>query len=445
MSPESLSIAVRPPAGSAAVFWRRVKPVVIGLGLAVLIAQWVRVGTDEVGDFRLHWEFGRRLATGEWPYGKNGLDLPYLPFWALAHVPLTVLPVRTAQVVLVPLFALALVGLGRTLRTLTAAHWPLDGEETFWTFVLAVLLASRFLVRDILECGVNLALVALAWAAVALWSRRREWAGGACLGLAIALKLTPALFLAWFAWKRQWRMVGVTLAITAGLMLSPTLVMGWGDFARMHRVWYEAATAGLSNADPSRGVLGEEPLQNMALRPALARLLITLPPGHSARVDHPWDVELLDLPPRAADRVIKAVLLALLAAVFWRFRAAVRRRDDPALLWECAAVSVLILLYSPLTWGQHCVGVLPAMYLLVRSWKAGQPPSSLTRAALAVYCLVVLVLNREVVGRVGVYLIDSYHLPTWCLVGVLAATLLGHGRSQSMKRADTKRFWSAAA
>ena len=105
-------------------------------------------------------------------------------------------------------------------------------------------------------------------------------------------------------------------------------------------------------------------------------------------------------------------------------------RDDPALLWECAAVSVLILLYSPLTWGQHCVGVLPAMYLLVRSWKAGEPPPKFTRAALAVYGLVVLVLNREVVGRTGVYLIDSYHLPTWCLVGVLAAIMLGHGRTE---------------
>ena len=38
----------------AAARW---KTVVITLGLIAFAVQWVRVGSKEVGDFKLHWEF----------------------------------------------------------------------------------------------------------------------------------------------------------------------------------------------------------------------------------------------------------------------------------------------------------------------------------------------------------------------------------------------------
>ena len=53
----------------------------------------------------------------------------------------------------------------------------------------------------------------------------------------------------------------------------------------------------------------------------------------------------------------------LLAYIAWRFRRPASERHDDTILWEGAVVSLLILLYSPLTWRQHCVAVLPAFYL----------------------------------------------------------------------------------
>ena len=407
---------------------RRWKTVVITLGLIAFAVQWVRVGSKEVGDFKLHWEFGRRLVAGEYLYGEFGTDLPYLPFWALAHAPLTILPTRAAQVVLVPLFLLAFWGLTRTLGQLSNRHWPIDKDRAFWLMALATLMASRFLIRDVLECGVNLLLVTLAWLSFYLWTKKRDVLGGSCLGLAVALKMTPALFIVWFAWKRQWKIVASSLTVTAALMLSPMLIMGWDSFSLVHQVWFQNASRGLANTDPSQGVLGEEPLQNMALRPALGRYLMTLPPGHDARIDHPAYVDFLSLPPGQAAWVIKLTLLALAGGVFWQFRRSASDRNDPRLLWEAAAISVMILLYSPLTWGQHCVGVLPILYLLLRGQLANRSLPKVSGILVAAYVFTVLVLNRTVIGKTGTYLLDSYHLPTYCLLGLLVTALIGHAR-----------------
>ena len=53
------------------------------------------------------------------------------------------------------------------------------------------------------------------------------------------------------------------------------------------------------------------------------------------------------------------------------------------MVWEGAVISLLILLYSPVTWKQHCVGVLPALYLVCRAALAGVPRASTSGTAQA--------------------------------------------------------------
>src|SRR5690606_13173123 len=120
------------------------------------LAQMARVLAEPQGDFHLHWQFARNLVAGEYPYDDNGLDLPYLPFWAVAHAPLTFLPMHTAQICLLPLFGIAGYGLFRILARISERAWPINERLAVWGTILTILLASRFLVRDILECGINL-------------------------------------------------------------------------------------------------------------------------------------------------------------------------------------------------------------------------------------------------------------------------------------------------
>ena len=422
-------------ASLAAWFWRHertLRLLAIGLAAAVFVAQWVRaVAMLEDGDFFLHWKFANRFVAQQLMYA-DGLHTPYPPFWGMAWSPIAAFSLAAAKALAYPLSLASLALLAFVLHRLTRRQLPLDRAKAFWVGAAALALASRFVVRELPECGPNLLLLALAWLAVWLWIERREALAGTCLGLAIAMKCTPALFLAYFAWKRQWRMAGYTTAAAAAFTLAPALWQGPAAYRQHMEIWLTQLQRGAAQNDPSRGVLGEEELKNLSLRPAAARFLMRLPPHHLSRVDHPAYLEFLDLSPAAADRVAKLLLVSLAGLAAWIFRRPVEARDDLTIVWECAMVSTLILLLSPITWAQHCVALLPAFYLMVRTGLVrGQAPRWI-EAVVAFYVVVNLLLNRGLLGRDLSMLLASYHLQTLSFLGILAVLAAFRSRESAL-------------
>src|SRR5437660_1035095 len=57
---------------------------------------------------------------------------------------------------------------------------------------------------------------------------RQAW-GGILLGAAITIKVTPALLVGYFLWKRDWKLCAVALGTAAALGLA-TLAVGWGGY-----------------------------------------------------------------------------------------------------------------------------------------------------------------------------------------------------------------------
>ena len=63
---------------------------------------------------------------------------------------------------------------------------PLAREPLFWSTVQAVALSSRFVIRELPECGPNLLMVGLAWGGLpsggngAMASRERAWGWRSC-------------------------------------------------------------------------------------------------------------------------------------------------------------------------------------------------------------------------------------------------------------------------
>ncbi len=411
---------------------------VIALSIVVFMVQWVRAASKlDDGDFFLHWKFASRFVAQELLYA-DGLHVPYPPFWAMAWSPIAAFSLAAAKIVVYPLSLIALSALLYVLDRLTRRELPLDRPRRFWATTLALALIVRFLVRELPECGPNLLILALAWLAVYLWTRHRDALGGVCLGLAIAMKCTPGLFLLYFAWKRQWKMAASTIAAAGLFTLAPALWQGPASYAQHVQIWLTHVRLSASQSDPTRGVLGEEELKNLSLRPAVARYLMRLPEQHLSRVDHPAYVEFLDLAPATADRIVKLTLLGLVAAAAWIFRGRTERRDDLAIVWECSAVSVLILLLSPITWAQHCVALLPAFYLMSRTALAQGKLPVWMNAIVAIYAVVNVLLNRGLIGKELTMLLASYHLPTISFLAVLVVIV-------ACRRRTIERHESAAA
>ena len=159
--------------------------------LIVLASAFRAISKSWDGDFKRHWEFGRRFLAGEFLY-TGGHDLPYPPFWGTAHAPAALFAMPIAKALLFPIGIAALALLLGTLRRLAAPAFSLDRTRAFWLPALAMVLAGRYVIRDLAELGVNTALVALSWLAIYLWTQRRDLLAGTSLGMAIALKCTPS-------------------------------------------------------------------------------------------------------------------------------------------------------------------------------------------------------------------------------------------------------------
>src|SRR5437868_13323605 len=268
--------------------------ILIGIGL--LLFSFGRIMIRPIGDFHYHWQLGNDLLNGRSLYlgpggGPPEYPNPYPPFWAMAYAPLTVVSAHLAQIlVFLPLYLGSLGLLLWTLHRLTQPHLPLDRTREFWATALAMLLAIQFLARDMAECGVNIALVALAWFGIYGWTRHRDWLGGASLGLAIALKMTAALFVPYVLWKRQWKIAGAATLFAILFSLVPMLVRGPTLFATDLRQWV-TVVRGIGSENPSMHVLGQESTRNFALRPVVTRLIVNAS-GH--KVD-PYGTNLLAL------------------------------------------------------------------------------------------------------------------------------------------------------
>jgi alpha-1,2-mannosyltransferase len=414
------------------------KRAVLGLGFALVAGVFILIIRKPRGDFDLHYGLGMRLVAGQDIYGP-GFDRVYPPFWAFVHAPFTFFNYHADEIALFPLGVAGMVALVLLLNRLAERPWPMSPDMAFWSGTLAVLLAAPFLQRDLFELGVNTLLVLLTWFGIYLWTRGRDVLGGIPIGIAAALKCTPLAFVAYFFWKRQWKIAISGTVATIFFTCLPATVMGIQKYAHAEAYWFKDVWQGVSDPNPSRTVLGPDRVGNLSLRTALARYLVSLPYGNPGRPETPVDSLIPDEPPEplyydvftlqapTAGKIVKLILLLIAGTTAWLFRHRVSDHGDPRILWECAAISVAILLYSPLTWGQHCPGVLPAFYFMFRAFFAGKKPPRFVPAVLWAFFIIIVVLERGILGRRWAGLLDAYHLRNFCLLGLFWATVRCRG------------------
>ncbi|QHA09448.1 DUF2029 domain-containing protein [Streptomyces broussonetiae] len=321
---------------------------------------------------------GGRIYDYRVPGTSYGFTYP--PFAALTMLPLAPLGRNTAIVLslLVNLAALAVV-----LRILAGPGWRRHGWYR-WSLVLCLLALFEPL-RDTFSFGqVNLVLLALVLGDSWLLSTGRGRWAGAGIGLAAAVKLTPALFIGLLLLAGRRRAAGIATAVAA----VATALAAWADPRASRFYWTEALW------DTSR-VGRLDYVSNQSLQGVLARL------GETGR-------------PMWA-----AVVLLTLCVWAWRARGAVKSGDWTAAFALTGATACLV---SPITWVHHLVWLLPSFVVLVR---AGRP--RLAGALYAVLCTSVVWLWYDGSFGIGGFLGSNTY--TWITLGLLLGLPTGQPRA----------------
>jgi alpha-1,2-mannosyltransferase len=365
------------------------------------------------GDFDVSMEFGRRFLAGTHLY-RGGLHFPYLPAAAMFFSMFSAIPKPLAFLLF---YSIAVAGLWLTLRMLAAmvCGAAADLRDRTWLIAtLTLLLAAHYIIRDLDDGGPNLILLALATAGMYYaWAGCEVGAGG-CLGAAAALKTTAAIFIPFLLWKRRWRLAAWTTAAAGLWMALPMVRMGVPNWWLHQREWAASAAgfAAGANAAAAR-YFGAGNTSNQALRPAVVYLL--------ARAGL--------VPTRAA--IAGALAAALLLAAFCLFTAPpYGPRLEGRWLREASGLLIMSVLLSPVTWIQHLVLAIPALYLIVADYVACREFGIFSRAALSLYVIFALVLNRGLLGKARYDNLLGWHVQTWCMI-LLLGVLLAHRNGEA--------------
>jgi hypothetical protein len=178
-----------------------------------------------------------------------------------------------------------------------------------------------------------------------LLHRGRPFAAGLALGLIVPFKFYPALFVLYFAWRRQWRAVAGALVSSLAILLVSLLTVGWeGNLAYFQVVASELRGGGIPafNNQSISGFL----LHAFSRGDVFAWL----------------DVEV----PLWLTGLRLGLILLLAGVVVW----AMRRRPPAgagagdALDLDLALVTFIMLLASPITWYHYYLWLLLPLVVL---------------------------------------------------------------------------------
>jgi len=384
------------------------------------------------GDFNVHRDFGMRFLDGSWLY-RGGHCFNYMPISAMYYSPLAMVPPALASLGRTALAMVCLVYVMHTLGTMIRGRARPGPWPGLVVAASAVLLTGQYVLRDFDDGGPHLIYLAMILGAMQAVRKGREGWASVGFGLAIALKMTPGLFLPFFVWKRRWRLAAYSTVATLAWIALPAIWMGPSSWWRHQDQWNRLAFQVFAGKMDHARELNEVRVQNQALKPAVARLLVKYPPGHPLKVDHPLDFALLNFDEKLAGRLATLASLALLGGVAWWSRRPWSGRDDSAFPLEMAAVLVLIPLLSPVTWLQHLSFLLPAAYLLMAERLAFRGWSRPVSAMLLIYAVVTVICNRGFIGREAGLLLMSWHAHTWAILGLLGLLMATRPTTRSAR------------
>jgi alpha-1,2-mannosyltransferase len=281
------------------------------------------------------WLQGRPLyADGAMFHTQLGIDLPftYPPLAAIAFAPLALVSLQTAGVAInVVTCLLLLVSMWIVLTRLEVAQsWRVSEPPWLrrgWLAAGAVALGMKYLepIQANFSFGqINVVLMTLVIADCL--PRRTPWPRGILVGLAIALKLTPAVFLLYFVLRRDGRAVLVAMASFAAAT-ALGFALAWKDSC-------EYWTVTVHHTDR----IGDATLNtNQNAAGALARAGL----GEGTHF-----------------LVWTAACFAVLGLTVWAARR-VLAAGEPALALVCVALFGLVV--SPVSWSHHWVWGLAAI------------------------------------------------------------------------------------
>jgi hypothetical protein len=194
-------------------------------------------------------------------------------------------------------------------------------------------------------------------------SRNRCWSGGILLGLAVWVKLLPALGIAYLLLKRKWLPAAVAVACVVAVDLGLTLIaFGPRTAWDTHVKWFDDAAVGTVDRQLTAvRRIDEDRLTNQSVAVTLRRLLTGLGIKPSSPLPQ---VAVADLSPAQLETTYLVMMGLLTLAVCVICQRPGRELSPSQWANEIALISLATLWFSPVVWSYHPTAAVPAVAII---------------------------------------------------------------------------------
>jgi hypothetical protein len=363
------------------------------------------------------------LAAGINVYERHNYPNP--PIMGLLLAPLAQLPPMTGSLAWFFLKAgMAVLAIHWVFRLVESSDRPFPA----WAQFLAVLLGLRPLVGDLTHGNVNVFIFFLVVAALTAFRHRRQQGAGVLLALAIACKVTPALFLPYFFWKRAWKVLaGCAIGLGLFVVVVPGLYLGLGRNATLHVSWAQHMV--LPFVVEGKAITEH---QNQSL-PGVVYRLTTRAASFSEYQDQgyvPTEYHnLVTLPDQVASWLVRIGMGLFVGVLMWSCRTPGDSRERWRLAGEYCLVFLGMLLLSERTWKHHYVPLilpLAALLYFVSVRRAGRGRRRFVVGAMTVAMVLMALTGTGIPGfpeRFG-KVAEVYGAYLWANLLLMAAVVV---------------------
>lgn len=230
-------------------------------------------------------------------------------------------------------------------------------------YLLPLLIALRPVESNFTNGQINLIILLLTLSGLALFKKQKDILSGIVLACAVAVKLTPLIFLPYFLYKRAFRAaagMGIGLVIFLGLI--PFAV--WGpektlDLMKQNIGLLRSMSDSSAQFGYAPGQSGTVLLQNLFTKSN------TIPSRYQNKSYYPMHINLLNLDREQVTLMGRIFFVMIAALLAWFLRSDARDRSSPNLPIDWAFLLLTMLIISPLSRKAHFVSLIMPFMLLI--------------------------------------------------------------------------------
>jgi len=305
----------------------------------------------------------------------------YSPFFALLVAPIGLLPLSYAEFLWLLGMYVSLFFIIRMAKKMIMGDKPPPG----YFYLLSLLLASKFLVREIRLGQTDFLILLLILLCLQFAQRGKEFEGGIFLALSILIKPTSLIFFPYFLYKKRFRSAASAILASLIFLLLPSLVYGFSPNMNLLLGWKKI----MSVSSPP--LLATD--VNQSIFAFFYRFLTT---------SAPYEVNIFSLSYTAVNAIVYATTIGLFLFLLFLNKKSeavgksfIHNKEGI----EYSLLFIFMALFSPLGWFQNYSSSILAIMILVYYVLETKFKDKFIILMLALFFILVDAINFETVGR----------------------------------------------